>query len=184
VRRPHWRTSRAADLACAFRDRGIAVALGGFHVSGSLAMLPGVAPEIRALMERGVAVVAGEVEEKMEALLLAAWEQKLEPLYDFPHERPDLGRAPAPASIASTSPASRLHHGDARRESRLPFTCSFCAIINVQGRSMRARRAETVASHHRAPLPRPRLRPPLLHRRQLRTQPRTRRHSRRPDRAP
>lgn len=31
---------RATDLALRFRQRGLAVLLGGFHVSGSVAMLP------------------------------------------------------------------------------------------------------------------------------------------------
>ena len=143
---------RAADLAGAFRARGIAVALGGFHVSGSLAMLPGIAQEIRALMESGVAVVAGEVEDKTDALLLAAWEDKLEPLYDFLHDRPDLSRAPEPRidrAYLRRFPGYTMVTLDASRG--CPFSCSFCAIINVQGRSMRARRAETVArtvEHH------------------------------------
>jgi radical SAM superfamily enzyme YgiQ (UPF0313 family) len=143
---------RAADLARDFRAAGIAVALGGFHVSGSLAMLPEIAPEIRALMDQGVAVVAGELEERADALLLAAFEGKLEPLYDFLSDRPDLGRAPPPRidrNYLRRFPGYTMVTLDASRG--CPFTCSFCAIINVQGRSMRARTAETIArtiEHH------------------------------------
>lgn len=146
---------RAADLARALRAGGVSVALGGFHVSGSIAMLPGIAPEIRALMDEGVAIVAGEIEERTEALLLAAWEDKLEPLYDFLADRPDLARAPAPRidpAYYRRFPGYTMVTLDASRG--CPFSCSFCAIINVQGRSMRARRAETIAGtiehHHRA----------------------------------
>ena len=39
---------RAADLAREFRAAGIPVAIGGFHVSGCMSMLPELPPEIKA----------------------------------------------------------------------------------------------------------------------------------------
>src|SRR6516225_7545312 len=42
---------RAADLAREFRAAGIAVAVGGFHVSGCLAMLPDLPPDLRAAQD-------------------------------------------------------------------------------------------------------------------------------------
>lgn len=54
---------RAADLARKFRAGGLQVLIGGFHVSGTLAMLEGVSPEIQELLDLGVTVVKGEVEE-------------------------------------------------------------------------------------------------------------------------
>ena len=39
---------RAMDLAAPFRAAGIAVAIGGFHVSGCLAMLPRLPPDLEA----------------------------------------------------------------------------------------------------------------------------------------
>src|ERR1700722_11770215 len=50
---------RAADLAREFRAAGIGVVIGGFHVSGRLAMLPDLPAELRALQEQGVALFAG-----------------------------------------------------------------------------------------------------------------------------
>src|SRR3990167_8462278 len=52
--------ARASDLARALRGGGVEGLVGGFHVSGSLALLPAVPPEIQALMDAGVTVVAGE----------------------------------------------------------------------------------------------------------------------------
>ena len=39
------------------------MALGGFHVSGCLSMLPVVPPEIQQAMDMGISMFAGEAEE-------------------------------------------------------------------------------------------------------------------------
>ena len=54
---------RASDLALAFRDAGLTVLIGGFHVSGLLALISGIPDDIQLLMDRGVSIVKGEVEE-------------------------------------------------------------------------------------------------------------------------
>jgi hypothetical protein len=63
---------RAMDLARPFRAAGISVAIGGFHVSGCLAMLPEVPPELTAAMDAGVTLFAGEAEGRFAGLLQAA----------------------------------------------------------------------------------------------------------------
>jgi hypothetical protein len=47
---------RAIDLARQFRAAGIQVALGGFHVSGCLAMLPELPPDIAAARDLGISL--------------------------------------------------------------------------------------------------------------------------------
>ena len=138
---------RAVDLARSFREDGLPVVIGGFHVSGSLSALPGIADEIRMLMDEGISVVSGEIEGRTDELLLAAWEGKLEPLYDFVKDRPDLLSAPAPRIdpvYYRRFPGYTMVTLDASRG--CPFTCSFCAIISVQGNAMRHRRPETIAA--------------------------------------
>src|SRR5687767_13469611 len=54
---------RAVDLARPFIEAGLPVALGGFHVSGCLSMLPVVPAEIQAAMDMGISMFAGEAEE-------------------------------------------------------------------------------------------------------------------------
>src|SRR3974377_1918675 len=49
---------RSLDLARQFRRRGIQVAVGGFHVSGTLSMLPERDPGVREMMDLGVSVFA------------------------------------------------------------------------------------------------------------------------------
>ena len=43
--------ARALDIARELRAAGIQVAIGGFHVSGCIAMLPEMPPELRDLLE-------------------------------------------------------------------------------------------------------------------------------------
>lgn len=132
--------ARASDLALAFRAGGLDVLIGGFHVSGSLAMLPQVPPEIQALVDAGVSVVAGEIEGRWEGMLRDALAGRLRPIYNFLLEPPALQPAPMPRVSKRyvrrfVSPNySTLDCGRG-----CPFNCSFCTVINVQGRAMRFR---------------------------------------------
>ena len=60
---------RALDIARPFRDAGIAVAIGGFHVSGCLSMLDGHAVDLDACRELGIAIFAGEAEGRLDVVL-------------------------------------------------------------------------------------------------------------------
>jgi len=138
---------RAADLALELRRQGVAVMIGGFHVSGMLAMFPEGSPEIRRLMEAGVTVVAGEVEEHWARLLRDACSGRLQPLYRFLEDPPDLSRAPLPhvdRGLLRRFVSSNYATMDCGRG--CPFNCSFCTIINVQGRRSRYRSPECILS--------------------------------------
>ena len=74
---------RALDLARPFRAAGVAVALGGFHVSGCLSMLDGRAVELDTCRELGIAMFAGEAEGRLDGLLRDAAAERLAPLYDY-----------------------------------------------------------------------------------------------------
>jgi hypothetical protein len=89
---------RAADIALALRRERVPVMIGGFHVSGMLAMFPTVSPEIQQLVDAGVSVVAGEVEHRWADLLRDAYDGKLKPIYSFLDDPPDLADAPRPIS--------------------------------------------------------------------------------------
>lgn len=132
--------SRAADLALAFRKAGVTVLIGGFHVSGSLAMLPTVPDEIQALLDQGVIVVAGEIEGRWAGILQDALNNNLKPVYNFLLEPPPLENAPMPCvnpGYVKRFVSSNFTTLDCGRG--CPFNCSFCTVINVQGRSMRYR---------------------------------------------
>jgi radical SAM superfamily enzyme YgiQ (UPF0313 family) len=144
--------ARAVDLARPLRAAGIAVCIGGFHVSGCLAMLPDMPPELRAAMDAGITLFAGEAEGRLEDLLRAAYCRELKPLYNFMDDLPALEGAVTPylpIDVVRRTSGKRTSF-DAGRG--CPFLCSFCTIINVQGRKSRARSADDVEGIVRANL--------------------------------
>ena len=160
---------RALDLARPFREAGIAVAIGGFHVSGVISMISDHALGLDTCREMGVTMVAGEAEGRLEALLQDAAVGRLAPLYNFMDDLPAMNATPVPflpkRYVGRTLGLSSSF--DAGRG--CPYQCSFCTIINVQGRKSRyrsaddvehLRSAELVAGHSQV----------LRHRRQLRSQ--------------
>jgi radical SAM superfamily enzyme YgiQ (UPF0313 family) len=135
---------RAMDLARRFRALGVDVVIGGFHVSGTLAMLPAVTPDLQEAMDLGIVLYAGEAEDGLEALLRDAARGSLQPLYNHMAALPNLAGVPIPwlpeDRVART--AGRMTTFDAGRG--CPFQCSFCTIINVQGRVSRRRSPDDV----------------------------------------
>jgi radical SAM superfamily enzyme YgiQ (UPF0313 family) len=136
---------RASDLALAFRKAGVDVLVGGFHVSGVLAMLPELPSEVRELQEAGVTLVAGEVEGRWEMILRDALEGQLKPVYNFLQEKPDLSSAPMPVFPKNLRNSYAVSHFGTLDCSRgCPYACSFCTVINVQGRTMRFRPVDPI----------------------------------------
>ena len=135
---------RAVDLAAQFQERGVPVVIGGFHTSGCVAMLPTLPADLVQAMERGISLYAGELEGRLDALLVDAHEGRLKPLYDFMKDLPDLQEKPVPyLPVAQIRRMSGVRTSfDAGRG--CPFLCSFCTIINVQGRKSRHRSAADV----------------------------------------
>jgi radical SAM superfamily enzyme YgiQ (UPF0313 family) len=142
---------RALDIAAPLRKRGIQVAIGGFHVSGTLSMLKERDPDVRRAEEMGISLFAGEAEGRLEQVLQDAANKKLEPLYDFLNDLPDLEGAITPLlPVEIVKRAFSNTSFDAGRG--CPFTCSFCTIINVQGRKSRCRTADDIEQIVRANL--------------------------------
>lgn len=136
---------RAADLALEFRCAGLDVLIGGFHVGGVSATVPGLTSELRELQEAGVTMVAGEVENRLGIILRDALDGTLKPVYDFLSEPADLSNAPLPQI-----PENLLNRYAVRNLATLdcgrgcPFGCSFCTVINVHGRHMRFRPVDAI----------------------------------------
>ena len=141
---------RALDLARPLRAAGIPVAIGGFHVSGCLSMLDGEAVGLGACRDLGISIFAGEIEGRLEVLLRDAAAGRLQPIYNFLKDLPGIERTPVPflpiANIRHTLGLSSSF--DAGRG--CPYQCSFCTIINVQGRKSRYRSPDDVEALVRA----------------------------------
>ena len=141
---------RALDMARILRAAGISVIMGGFHTSGTINMLGEQEPDIQELIRESICVVSGEVEGRWEMILADFLQGQLKPLYSFAQDLQnlvDIGSAPLP----KTSPKTMGHFaypsfGTADTSRGCPFACSFCTIINVQGRKMRERSPESIAA--------------------------------------
>ncbi|MEO8497202.1 MAG: radical SAM protein, partial [Planctomycetota bacterium] len=134
---------RATDLAREFRAAGIQVAIGGFHVSGCIAMLPELPPDIRAVEDLGVTLFAGEAEGRMEEFLQDAFHQRLKPRYNYMLDLPNLQGQITPRLPREVS-RRYMYFSPFDAGRGCPFQCSFCTIINVQGRKSRYRDADDV----------------------------------------
>ncbi|MBI4388285.1 MAG: radical SAM protein [Candidatus Omnitrophica bacterium] len=138
---------RARDLALAFRQAGLDVLMGGFHVSGILSTFSNLSSELTALTDVGVTLVAGEAEGRLETILQDALQTKLKPVYNFLHMPADLSEAPMPEfppNLMNRYAVKRFTTLDCGRG--CPFACSFCTIINVHGRAMRFRPVESIVA--------------------------------------
>lgn len=136
---------RAMDIARPLRAAGVQVCIGGFHVSGCLAMLPDIPREMKEAMDCGVSLFAGEAEEgRLDQVLRDAWQGTLKPLYNYLNNLPSLEGAPVPMLPAPTirGTIGKYTSFDAGRG--CPFQCSFCTIINVQGRKSRRRTVDEI----------------------------------------
>jgi len=135
---------RALDLARPLRARGIKVGIGGFHVSGVLAMLDGEDADLDRARALGCSLFAGEAEGRLEEVLRDAAADRLKPLYNFMNDLPGIEGTPIP--LMAVERAQRTAGGttsfDAGRG--CPYQCSFCTIINVQGRKSRRRSPDDI----------------------------------------
>ena len=135
---------RAVDLARRFRAADVPVVIGGFHVSGCLSMLPELPDDIRQAQEMGCALYAGESEGRFDELLGDVWRGELKPLYNYLADMPDMADATLPYLPQEVIKRNVGHYTSFDAGRGCPFQCSFCTIINVQGRKSRHRTADDV----------------------------------------
>ncbi len=143
---------RAMDLAAPLREAGIAVAIGGFHVSGCLAMLPRLPSDLEQARQRGITLFAGEAEGRLEGLFADALARQLRPIYNYMDDLPGLQQQVTPFLPIDIVRRYGETIGAFDAGRGCPFQCSFCTIINVQGRKSRWRDADDVERLVRANL--------------------------------
>jgi radical SAM superfamily enzyme YgiQ (UPF0313 family) len=136
--------SRALDIASPLRTAGLPVAIGGFHVSGCLAMLPEMQADVQAALDMGLSVFAGEAEGRIDQVLQDAAAGTLAPIYNHLNDLPNLESAPTPFLPRKIVVGTVAHHTSFDAGRGCPFQCSFCTIINVQGRKSRRRSPDDI----------------------------------------
>src|SRR5262249_24833971 len=141
---------RALDLGRQFRAAGLTVVIGGFHPSGCLAMLPELPPDLKEALELGITLYTGEGEGRMAEFPPEVAQGSLKPVYNYMAHL--AARAPATLPILPRHVVTRVagHYSSFDAGRGCPFQCSFCTIINVQGRKSRYRTADDVEAIVRA----------------------------------
>jgi hypothetical protein len=135
---------RAMDIARPLRQAGVPVAIGGFHVSGCLSMLPGIQPDLQEALDLGVTLYAGELEGRCDDLLRDAANGSLKPVYNYLNDLPSLEGAPSPILPKQYLKGTYGYQTSFDAGRGCPYQCSFCTIINVQGRKSRGRSADDI----------------------------------------
>jgi hypothetical protein len=137
-------TPRALDIAKPLREAGIKMAVGGFHMSGVISMINGDDPHLRQAQAMGISIFAGEAEGRLDEVMRDAMADRLKPLYNFMNDLPGIDGAPIPflgrdrvKRVAASTASFDAGRG-------CPYQCSFCTIINVQGRKSRRRTPDDI----------------------------------------
>jgi hypothetical protein len=141
---------RALDLGRQFRARGLTVVMGGFHVSGCISMLPALPPELKEAMDLGIHLFAGEAEGRMADVLRDVAAGQAKPIYNYLDDMPEMAAAVYPILPRSVVTRVAGHYSSFDAGRGCPFQCSFCTIINVQGRKSRYRTPDDVEAIVRA----------------------------------
>jgi radical SAM superfamily enzyme YgiQ (UPF0313 family) len=141
---------RALDLARKFRSASVPVVIGGFHVSGCISMLPELPPDLKEAQALGIILFAGEAEGRIADLLSDIDSNRAKPLYNYLHDMPGMEAAAIPVLPRQVVTRIVGHYASFDAGRGCPFQCSFCTIINVQGRKSRYRTADDVEAIIRA----------------------------------
>lgn len=135
---------RTMDMARPLRAAGIQVAIGGFHASGCISMLPTLPADIQEAVDLGISIYAGEAEGRFDEVLQDAWRGDLKPVYNKMSDLPSLESATDPILPPTRIRRTAGSHTTFDAGRGCPFQCSFCTIINVQGRKSRYRASDDV----------------------------------------
>jgi radical SAM superfamily enzyme YgiQ (UPF0313 family) len=141
---------RALDIARQLRAAGLTVVMGGFHPSGCISMLPELPPDLKEAQDLGITLYAGEGEGRMADLLRDIDGGKLKAVYNYLSDMPSMDAAALPILPREVVTRVAGHYSSFDAGRGCPFQCSFCTIINVQGRKSRYRTADDVEAIVRA----------------------------------
>src|SRR5438045_6897325 len=113
-------------------------------------MLGAIDPDLDRARAWGVALFAGEAEGRLDEVLRDAYAGALKPMYNYMADLPGIEGTPIPliTALRAWKTAGGVTSFDAGRG--CPFQCSFCTIINVQGKKSRRRSPDDIEAIVRA----------------------------------
>ena len=139
--------------AAQFREAGVTVAVGGFHVSGCIAMLPELPPDLKEAQALGMILYAGEGEGRLADFLQRHPRRRAEAGLQLPQRHAGHGgggdsRPAAPGR----DPGRRALH-ELRRRPRLPVPVLASAPSSTCRGASRATAPPTTSRRSCAPTP-------------------------------
>jgi hypothetical protein len=124
--------------------------MGGFHVSGCIAMLPQLPADLQQALGLGIHLFAGEGEGRMAELVRDIASGNAKPIYKYLNDLPAMEAAVYPILPRAVVTRVAGHYSSFDAGRGCPFQCSFCTIINVQGRKSRYRTPDDIEAIVRA----------------------------------
>jgi hypothetical protein len=107
-------------------------------------MLTAMQPDIQEALDLGISLFAGEAENQLDILLSDAANNALRPTYNYLNDLPSIQSAPAPFLLRRHIKRTVGNYSTFDAGRGCPYQCSFCTIINVQGRKSRRRSPDDV----------------------------------------
>ena len=145
---------RALDIGRQFRKQGVTVAVGGFHVSGCIAMLPELPPDLKEAQALGMILYAGEGENRLAEFLKDVDSGKPKPVYNYLNDMPDMAAAAIPGAAAPRRDQGRRALHELRRRTRLPVPVQLLHHHQRSGAQVALSHRLTMSRRSCAPTPR------------------------------
>ena len=113
-------------------------------------MLPTLPADLQEALDLGIHLYAGEAEGRMAEVLRDVASGTAKPIYKYLNDLPEMAAAVYPILPRSVVTRVAGHYSSFDAGRGCPFQCSFCTIINVQGRKSRYRTPDDVEAIVRA----------------------------------
>src|SRR5207342_1052141 len=107
-------------------------------------------PDLKEAQALGMILYAGEGENRLAEFIKDVDSGKPKPVYNYLNDMPDMAAAAIPVLPKPVVARVAGHYASFDAGRGCPFQCSFCTIINVQGRKSRYRTADDVEGIVRA----------------------------------